>query len=87
MFPDGSASRLAYAKPGRANAIYGGITSGLGMMIPIMPSPSQQSRGNLHEGRYYGSITNQEGATIHNDNVRGTISYKSITTQNGNHFA
>nr|ABK57021.1 hypothetical protein GIP_L1_00350 [Glyptapanteles indiensis] len=87
MFLDGSSTRLAYAKPGLANAIYDDITSGLAMMIPMMPSPSQQPRSNLHKRKYYGSITNQEGATFHDENVRGTVSYKSITIQNGNHFA
>lgn len=79
MFPNGSSTGLAYAKP---MGVGTGILMGLDFLNNIM-SLNKQPEMNMPD-IIYGSLTNNKDNIIRNENVNGSISFGSNTVQNGN---
>nr|ACE75121.1 hypothetical protein GFP_L7_0630 [Glyptapanteles flavicoxis] len=77
VFSNGSSTGLASAKPAIRSEAY----ELLGINVPNL---NQNFRRNLDYVKIYGSITNQQGAVFHDENVSGPVFYGSTTSQNNN---
>ena len=79
MFPNGSSTGLANAKP------FGPLIAAVIPSIAdnVFSSIFPKKNGNQNPGTIYqGSYTNYENAHMINDNFEGTINYGSSTTGN-----
>nr|ABK57038.1 hypothetical protein GIP_L1_00520 [Glyptapanteles indiensis] len=80
VFPNGSPTGLASAKPASRLEVFESKGN-------IEPDFGQNSGSNSDSFIIYGAVTNQKGAFFHNENIGGSVSYGSITSQNNNNFS
>ncbi len=87
MFPNGSPTGLASAKPFGPAVAAAATEVGLAILDKIMPGFGGNSGSESNGQIIYGAMTNQQEANIHNENVGGSVSLGSVVQQNNNVYS
>nr|CCQ19257.1 conserved hypothetical protein BV5 [Cotesia sesamiae Kitale bracovirus] len=86
MFPNGSSTGLANAKPIGPLAIVAGASLGMEIINNLMPKDKHPAAGEYGRKIVYGAETTNDGNTYNNRNVRGPVSFGSTAVQRRNYY-
>lgn len=85
MFPNGSSTGLASAKPSNPLLFIEGASLGMNILQNFMPGKDQSSDEQF-PSIIYGAVTNNKDNNIRNENIGGSISFGSNVQQEGNYY-
>ncbi len=86
MFPNGSPTGLASAKPFGPAVAAAATQVGLTILDKIMPGFGGNSGSESNGQIIYGAMTSQENASIYNKDIGNSVSLGSTLVQNGNTY-
>lgn len=85
MFPNGSSTGLASAKPFNPLPFIEGASLGMNILEKFMPG--KKSSDEQSPSIIYGAVTNNKDSNYVNEHVAGSISFGSNVQQENNYFA
>ncbi|AEE09451.1 conserved hypothetical protein [Cotesia vestalis bracovirus] len=85
VFPNGSSTGLASAKPSNPLLFIEGASLGMNILQNFMPGKDQSSDEQF-PSIIYGAVTNNKDNNIRNENIGGSISFGSNVQQEGNYY-